>query len=1515
MGKLTDGVKDAAKGVGNKVKKIIKTKLLLVGFFLLGKILPIILLACFVATIFDWIIEINSSSSNSKEMRETLQISNWEDLVEIKGDSRNGYYLEFKEEINGQPLDDVLTGLVKKMNEEKNYHNVPNDIKFLKKLIKADVITKFPDLGGGPSSSSTTENPFAGKSVDEIVNNMSDEQKAGQMILVKKTDANIQDSSQQDAGGYFFNVGDSGSGYLDSLPSAIDDAKAYTEENKLIPAFYASDDEGGQVTRLLSSYPAQRTYVNSDFTLSPALQDKITDDYTKKGEELKDKGINLLLAPVADLSSDGSYMGGLQRSFGPKASITSRCVSLAVEALTKNNLACVLKHFPGYGDAANTHITAAHNSDVEISDDISVFSQGISSGASAMLVTHVCIDAIDSNNPASLSKAVYDRARQVSSSAVLMTDDLDMQFLGRGDNEANDMNVLKEKVERAVNAGTDMILTGHYTEARDKIVEMMKNSEDVKNKVTESVKRIIQLKIDKGILSTEENTSSTSADGGVSGSSSTSVIWPLNGFNDISNITSWFGYRPPEATNGIGSTDHGGIDISGEGITNQPIISSTDGTVIRAEWFGGYGNCVDVQTGDYIFRYGHMSAISVTAGQTVSQGDQLGLVGSTGNSTGAHLHYTVMKDGVAIDPLEVIPSSEFALGKGAGGISGGGNKNYNFNENQFQGAVKIRRVRPVTTDTERPTDDAAVIESENTQEAEVGEREQVVKKWQGGSTLVVIRDTELYEEKEEGSNYFELKREEGDTIDVNRETEVTYTGNYKVSTNRLYENKTQVFVEVKYKDGDKEQTGYISSVYLKPKTEGTTVVNNSGNNGTQVSDNSSSITVSSRATNTRETENKKLGDSTRSDQNPYRIAISAGSSKADANTDQAERDKTIQVAKELESQLNEYSNVRVSQTGNTEDSNNKSEQIRADNASSEFPKPDLCIEIQYNAKEKAVEGIYREGDNISKQLADIVAKEVASRLDGGNSSGYVVGTDKERRGGDLEVINNSAKTGFPSIIIAVSNDNMTDEQVKKYAEGILNGINRYLNSSHNGYTSEITTKETESTNTNSTITQLSYCPQDEFQSKLDSANSSNNLGASVLNYFTLDDSMNVVVATWSKVDGKCTYSTITKDYKTPLKKYSTPFEYLFDYYIDTNYVGFAEDLADQVINSEMVVSILDNVTTVTEHYDGEGDNVVSEICRSVYDISYVNTWFIKAYRESSFSSSYIENKESQAVLGPATLTEQSISKVVGKDEDGNDIVVYGTRRTVSNSYTIGQSKVQAQDEIFIRLYKKHNMNVRLRQGYLLQIIEMNEETTHMTDITKYLLFRTENKDYGVLTFDTSEYDLESFSSTIKIEGSDVKEKLWNALTSAGFTEKAAAAAMGNIEIESAHTWDPNVVEYGYDEFTGGIGLIQWTNSPRTSGAGRNAELRQFAAVRGKNWNDVDVQIEFLVAELSGGSADGIAKNQFAGYESQQNIWMTAEIPEATRAFCVGFERPLDPDATLDSRISYALGYYEQYRKK
>ncbi len=168
--------------------------------------------------------------------------------------------------------------------------------------------------------------------------------------------------------------------------------------------------------------------------------------------------------------------------------------------------------------------------------------------------------------------------------------------------------------------------------------------------------------------SSSSSSSSGSSSSGSSSSVSSSVIvpsgsgfaWPTPGFVSLSS--EWFEDR--EVYN------HGGIDIAGAGIMGTPVVAAADGTVVATNsscthnWGksyscgcgGGYGNYVMIShAGGKMTVYGHLTSLTVSSGQSVSRGQVIGYVGSTGNSTGPHLHYECRLNGVRYNPMSEYP--------------------------------------------------------------------------------------------------------------------------------------------------------------------------------------------------------------------------------------------------------------------------------------------------------------------------------------------------------------------------------------------------------------------------------------------------------------------------------------------------------------------------------------------------------------------------------------------------------------------------------------------------------------------------------------------------------------------------------------------------------------------------------------------------------------------------------------------------------------------------------------------
>jgi murein DD-endopeptidase MepM/ murein hydrolase activator NlpD len=129
----------------------------------------------------------------------------------------------------------------------------------------------------------------------------------------------------------------------------------------------------------------------------------------------------------------------------------------------------------------------------------------------------------------------------------------------------------------------------------------------------------------------------------------TPSIWPTHG-----GLTSFFGGRSDPLTGE--PAYHSGIDISAE--KGQPVYATADGAVQSAGYTGDYGNLIVLKHAFGLStRYGHLSAYHVKAGDTVKRGDVIGYIGSTGRSTGSHLHYEILVNGQLMNPLQLLTAA------------------------------------------------------------------------------------------------------------------------------------------------------------------------------------------------------------------------------------------------------------------------------------------------------------------------------------------------------------------------------------------------------------------------------------------------------------------------------------------------------------------------------------------------------------------------------------------------------------------------------------------------------------------------------------------------------------------------------------------------------------------------------------------------------------------------------------------------------------------------------------------
>lgn len=226
-----------------------------------------------------------------------------------------------------------------------------------------------------------------------------------------------------------------------------------------------------------------------------------------------------------------------------------------------------------------------------------------------------------------------------------LTDDVNKKI----DELNKDLSEKQEKVKELENSKTELKANSD---------ELTKQREDAIKKIDEEIEKAYKAALAKS------KKGSTTVDGTVTEFTGGNFAWPVPGYNTITTTFGFVYYL----VNPNGSP-HTGCDIAGASIFGKPIVAAEAGTVIVAGYnAGGYGNYVMIDHGkctddnnNYISLYGHASALAVQAGQHVEKGDVVAYVGSTGNSTGPHVHYEMRINGKITDPLVQYPGMSFNI--------------------------------------------------------------------------------------------------------------------------------------------------------------------------------------------------------------------------------------------------------------------------------------------------------------------------------------------------------------------------------------------------------------------------------------------------------------------------------------------------------------------------------------------------------------------------------------------------------------------------------------------------------------------------------------------------------------------------------------------------------------------------------------------------------------------------------------------------------------------------------------
>ena len=501
-----------------------------------------------------------------------------------------------------------------------------------------------------------------------------------------------------------------------------------------------------------------------------------------------------------------------------------------------------------------------------------------------------------------------------------------------------------------------------------------------------------------------------------------------------------------------------------------------------------------------------------------------------------------------------------------------------------------------------------------------------------------------------------------------------------------------------------------------------------------------------------------------------------------------------------------------------------------------------------------------------------------------------------------------------------------------------------------------TTEEKVTDTIDSNVYKLTYIPKEEFDKNIENANKD------VLYHFTIDDNGNLITAKCSLLaDGTLELTNNSAiNLKSALQNYIIPYAYLMYFYIEADYKDFSSDLADKVFDSKIIIALEDNVTTtkvvetietkkVSENssysYDwtpGTPTETLTEYCSTKIEIIYADTWCAKLVDKSMYKSDLLNVSVGQPknINMPGTVTDTTTHQISEEreagtgtdteyyykyDDDGNIIDVSSESfsytmyertitdtHSIANSYSNGDKDIIPKENVFVDLYKRHKMYNRMNEKRFLDILEKDERTANLSNLTKYLIYLATGVSYdGVKEYDFSEYANNAFSETYNIYGNTFEEKVWFALIGEGFSEYSVAGAMGNFKQESG--FKANNLQGSYEKILGmtdetytecvnngtytnfvhdsaGYGLAQWTFWTR-----KEAFLN-YTKEKGVGIDNEEAQIEFLIKEIN---QRGCPK------------WKAAtSVEDACYNFEKEFEQAGNPQ--MGNRLTYAEEIYNKY---
>ena len=340
-----------------------------------------------------------------------------------------------------------------------------------------------------------TPEELAAQEIETLLASMTIEEKVGQLFFVRCPAENaVEDISSYHLGGYILFGRDTKDKTANDLIQTI---ASYQSAAK-IPLLMGVDEEGGTVVRI-SSNPHLRSckFQSPQKVCSNGGMEGLVADTAEKDRLLSALGFNVNLAPVADLSTEPNDFI-YERTFCQDAETTAELVEAVVTQMRQDSMGSALKHFPGYGNNVDTHTGIAIDSrsltELEFSDLIP-FAAGIEAGADAILVSHTIVEALDPQNPASLSPGVHQYLRgEMGFEGVIVTDDLVMQAI-------TDQYGAGESAVLAVLAGNDLLCSTEYAVQYEAVYAAVLDGRIDIDTLNNAVRNVLEWKMELGLIS------------------------------------------------------------------------------------------------------------------------------------------------------------------------------------------------------------------------------------------------------------------------------------------------------------------------------------------------------------------------------------------------------------------------------------------------------------------------------------------------------------------------------------------------------------------------------------------------------------------------------------------------------------------------------------------------------------------------------------------------------------------------------------------------------------------------------------------------------------------------------------------------------------------------------------------------------------------------------------------------------------------------------------------------------